>query len=496
MVEVIPPAKAVTEGIEMGAATLIVPIETKARELYGKALLAMCAAEAGMDVVLGDQRVITQSLHRLPVGIYLDKSISRTKTAHFARLKNLGFKLAAWCEEGLVYRDKGVYQHERVSAQALEQVDAFFAWGDVQREDILEIVPQARDKIHVFGNPRFDLLRPALRNVFKHDAQELRARFGRYILINTNFSRFNRFPGRDDVADILRQRGITLDAEQQAYYKSWVEHLGDVFRAFVSVIPRLAEAFPDHAIIVRPHPSENHERWRSELSGVNNVTVIGERNAIPWMMGADAVIHNACTTGVESFLLDRPTIAYVPIVHGVFNRLSYLPNAISKIVQSVDELIAEARKATDGDLADPAAVEKKVWVQRYVGDFSGPLASERIVHILLRLQQDVPADGPKSWQQASTRLLSAARSTASRARRVLRPNKSLAAYMVQKFPELGLEELQDVLNKISRARGKKLSVSVAEHPQLVSCFLLRRQDSQASAADFSGTPERRPVLAD
>ena len=79
----------------MGAATLILPIETKVRELYGKALLALYAAEAGMEVVLGDQRVISQSLHRLPVGIYLDKSISRTKSRHFARLRNLGFRLAA-----------------------------------------------------------------------------------------------------------------------------------------------------------------------------------------------------------------------------------------------------------------------------------------------------------------------------------------------------------------------------------------------------------------
>lgn len=465
----------------MGAATLILPIETKVRELYGKALLALYAAEAGMEVVLGDQRVISQSLHRLPVGIYLDKSISRTKSRHFARLRNLGFRLAAWCEEGLVYRNKLAYQHERVSAASLMQLDAFFAWGDVQRDDILEVVPQARDKIHVFGNPRFDLLRPALREVFRDDAARLQGRFGRYILVNTNFSRFNRFPGREDVVDVLQQRGIALSSEQEAYYKSWVDHLGEVFHAFVRAIPRLADSFPDYKIIVRPHPSEDHERWRSEVGGLNNVSVISEGNAIPWMMGAEAVMHNACTTGVESFLLERPTIAYVPVVHDVFNRLNYLPNAISISTQTEDELIGAVEKALTGERGDPAGQEKQHIVQHYVGDVSGPLATERIVRVLRQIQDSGP-EQPASWQQARLRLVSAARSAASRARRVLRPNKSLLAYMVQKFPELEIDELREVLEKISRARGKPLSISVAPHPQLSCCFVLRREEPAAAVA--------------
>ena len=62
------------------------------------------------------------------------------------------------------------------------------------------------------------------------------------------------------------------------------------------------------------------------------------------------------------------------------------------------------------------------------------------------------------------------------------PNKSLLAYMVQKFPELQLDELREVLEKISRARGKPLSISVAPHPQLPSCFVLRREERAAAVA--------------
>ena len=120
-------------------------------------------------------------------------------------------------------------------------------------------------------------------------------------------------------------------------------------------------------------------------------------------------------------------------------------------------------------------------VQRYVGDISGPLATERIVRVLRQIQDSGPQE-PALWPQTRLRLLSAARSAASRARRVLRPNKSLLAYMVQKFPELEIDELREVLEKISRARGKPLSIVVAPHPQLSSCFVLRREEPAAAVA--------------
>jgi surface carbohydrate biosynthesis protein len=470
--------------MDMGSATLILPIEIKIRELYGKALLAAYAAEAGMDVILGDQRIISRSLHRLPAGIYLDKSIATINAPQFTRLKNLGFRCAAWCEEGLVYRNKRAYQHERVYAPALQLLDVFFAWGDVQRDDILEVVPQARDKIHVFGNPRFDLLRPGLRDTFKQDVQDLHARFGRYILVNTNFSRFNRFPGRDDVQDVLKKRGITLSDEQKDYYENWVNHLGEVFAAFAKAVPLVVKAFPDHRIVLRPHPSENHERWRDELKGVSNVTVISEGNAIPWMMGAEAVIHNACTTGVESFLLDRPTISYVPVVHEIFNRLNYLPNAVSRSVQTEDQLISQVAKILAGNHGDPEGEEKRAMVQRYVGDLSGPLATESIVRILRQLTDGESKDEPRSLRRTQLRLLSAARAAAARARRALRPDKSLSAYMEQKFPELGIDELRDVLAKIGRARGKPFAIELLQHPQLATCFVLR-QDRQTAGRNFA-----------
>ena len=88
------------------AAWLLLPVETKVREFHAKLLLAAIAVERGYRVVLGEQNAMVRQIDHLPRGLYIDKSIASSKTEHFQRLRQRGNKVAAWCEEGLVYRDR------------------------------------------------------------------------------------------------------------------------------------------------------------------------------------------------------------------------------------------------------------------------------------------------------------------------------------------------------------------------------------------------------
>ena len=101
----------------------------------------------------------------------------------------------------------------------------------------------------------------------------LRQRFGRYILVATNFGRYNHFMGYDFHLAALKKRGTITTPEQIAFYRRWREYLGELYRGFALALPVLARAFPDHHIVVRPHPSEDHEAWRRETHGLDAVTV-------------------------------------------------------------------------------------------------------------------------------------------------------------------------------------------------------------------------------
>ena len=441
---------------------VLLPIETKAREFHAKILQSAVLTERGFDVVLGEQNAMIRQMPWLPRGVYIDKSVARTKILPFQRLKAAGNMVAAWCEEGLVYLDRDTYLHERVSPDSLAQVDIFFAWGHVQAGDVGDHVPAAKGKIQISGNPRFDLLRPELRGIFHEGAQALRQKYGRYILIATNFGLYNHFMGYDFHLAALKKRGIITTPEQLAFFNKWRDYLGNMYREFASVLPNLARAFPDHKIIVRPHPSEDHEVWRREVSGVRNVLVAFEGSVIPWITGSEALIHNNCTTGVEACLLGKPVIAYRPATDDVLD--SHLPNALSLQAFEPDELVAAVAQGLEAG----APVSTEAEAADYIAAQSGPFAAERVADGLEAL--NLPSASPHPALGARVRIAgnNAAAKLAPLVRR-LRLGAKAQAYADQKFPGISLPEVQSALVQLSQVSGRFADVRV-EPMAARNCF--------------------------
>ena len=448
-----------------GAPWLLLPIETKVREFHAKLLLAAVAAERGFQVLLGEQNAMLAQRRHLPRGIYIDKSVGRTKTGNFRRLKAAGSPVAAWCEEGLVYRDRDTYLHERVSNESLAEASLFFAWGEVQAADVRRKAPEAADKIRISGNPRFDLLRPEWRGLFAPEAEALSRRFGPYLLLNSNFSRFNHFMGYDFWIEALKQRGTITNQSQLDFFMHWRDFLGEVFRGFTAALPVLAQAFPDHRLIVRPHPSEDHDEWRRQAQGLANVEVIYEGSVIPWLLAAEVVLHNSCTTGLEAYLLGRPVVAYRPASNEILD--SELPNAVSRQAFELDELVAVIGEVLEGGAAE--AVDG-AQAARYVAALDGPLAAEQVVAAL----DEIAVPGVPLALGPAARLGLAASQTVAAVKpwaRRLRQGAKANAYAAQKFPGIELAEVAAGLQQFRQLSGRFVEVK-AEALPLRHCFRL------------------------
>ncbi|MDP6344861.1 MAG: hypothetical protein QF578_08675 [Alphaproteobacteria bacterium] len=441
---------------------LLLPVETKAREFHAKLLLAAVAAEDGFEVLLGEQNAMLHQLRHLPRGLYIDKSIARSKTAHFRRLRQRGNRVAAWCEEGLVYRDKTSYLHERICPESLAEADLFFCWGAVQQQDVAENIDQGREKLVATGNPRFDLLRPGYRDLFAAEARALRERYGDFILINTNFARYNHFNGENFLIEVQRQRGAITTAEQEAFFVAWRDFLGELYRGFAAMLAPLAGAFPERKIILRPHPSENHGRWAEECRDLGNVEVVFEGNVVPWLIAGEVLIHNSCTTGLEGYLLDRPVIAYQPATSEVYD--SYLPNVVSERARVPEQLVDCVRRALDGDGASGGA-EGRAAAERYYAGIDGLLASERVLAAVHGIDLPVPErPGPTtSVARAASHVGGPARRLA---RQALRPQ--MAAYARQKFPGIEIGEVRAELRRLQSASGR--FADVAAEPLAHRCY--------------------------
>jgi surface carbohydrate biosynthesis protein len=463
------PDAAATQKQRLSTRWLLLPVETKAREFHAKLLLGARAVERGYSVVLGEQNAMVRQIAYLPRGLYVDKSIASTKTKHFRRLRQHGNKVAAWCEEGLVYRDRDAYLRQRISLDSLAEAERFFCWGDVQRDDIaakatLASAGGGREKLVPTGNPRFDLLRPEFRDLFAPRARELRGKYGSFILINTNFARYNHFHGEDNLLAVQRQRGTVDGPDEEAFLLAWRDFLGEMYHAFAAMLAPLSEAFPEHRIILRPHPSENHERWLGECAGLDNVEVIFAGNVVPWLLAAGVLIHNSCTTGLEGFLLDRPVIAYRPVRSQVYD--SFLPNVVSHQVADMPMLVEAV-----GDALDGAAVnggdQGTAAASQYYAALDGAAAVDRVLDAVdgLGLPPTQPTGPGYHLGRLSGHLHIPARNLA---RRLLRPGA--AAYGRQKFPHLDLAEMRRELAGLQTASGRFGTVTVA--PLAHQCYAL------------------------
>jgi surface carbohydrate biosynthesis protein len=445
---------------------LIIPIETKARELDAKTYVACAAAEAGFRVTLGEQNGLLRRLALLPRGFYLDKSIARPKIPVFERLNKLGFRVLAWCEEGLVYLDRDTYVRERVAPAALDRTEAFFAWGGVQSSDILSAVPEANTRILEVGNPRSDLLRPELREFYRPAADFLRSRFGEFILINTNFGRYNHYFGQDQFLQILRKRGLITSSTDEVLFRRWFSFVREVFHSFEDMLPRLASAFPDRNIVLRPHPSENHDTWRRIAAEIPNVHVIHEGSVVPWLLAAQLSIHNGCTTGVEGALLERPVLAYCKArLEGHYS----LPDRMSLSASSFDELVGMIESTLAGRYQAPLTADAALRTEagRHLASLDGPAATDVIVAKLVDL---AGAPSPIAPGKLVDRVRDQAEQTLrTAARKALAPWRSSGGYSKQKFPGLEIDEVTTIVDRYRALTGRFNSVQVRpRHPSVVT----------------------------
>jgi surface carbohydrate biosynthesis protein len=436
---------------------LIVPIETKVRELDAKLYFALCAVEAGYRVILGGQAPLFRKLALIPAGIYLDKSVARRKVRAFQRLRAMGFGILACCEEGLVYRNRDAYLNERVAPEAFSQLIKMFSWGDVQSQDIASVIPGAEKKLVNTGNPRFDLLRPELRGIYKPAADKLKDKFGNYILINTNFGRYNHYFGEEKLKQILRDRGLLADKSETNFYNSWIDYIGRIFNSFADVLPVLSNAFPDHTIVLRPHPSENHAVWKNIVKNLPNVRVLSEGQVIPWILGAELSIHNSCTTGLEAALLEKPVFVYRTLKSEIFD--SFLPNRVSVESTTPESLIENISAALQGKYIAPLENDLLVRsdVERYVCSLSGPLATDRILEQIGKIS--LPASSRTS--HISYRLRDHfVRSIEGVVRTIISPFRSTGGYAKQKFPGLSHDELTLLADKFIALTGRFSAVKI------------------------------------
>lgn len=438
---------------------LIVPSENRTREFEAKLLLGCVAAEAGYSVIVGSRQAIHVWIDRLPPAIYLAKDLRASSARMFDILDKLGHAIVAWDEEALVYYTPEHYLAARVHPPALRMTRALFAWGTDNAELWRRSAAYHGAPIYIAGNPRIDLLRPELLPFFANEAMRLKLAHGDIILVNSNFASVNHFV--PDGAERARTR-IAGDRALTFHDKA-MEYRSALLERFLSMVPAVARTFPEAAIVVRPHPSEDQRVWRNRTADCGNVVVCHDGNIVPWLMASQAIVHNGCTTAIEAALIGKVPIAYQPISSNAFD--IHRPNQISRRADSLEQLIGAIMDSRDGATAP---VDRARFAD-YVAPLGNNLYAERIVGAI----QELDGAGlllPRVSR--SGRLLGRIRAVARRQAKLRQRDsvEHVARYDAHRFRPMALEEVRSAIGRLSRCLGRFDGVRTTELWRDVFCL--------------------------
>jgi surface carbohydrate biosynthesis protein len=450
--------------------SLLIPVENQVRELDPKLLLAYIAARRGFPSVIGPRRFLHFRIPFFPTGIYLSKSITAASAWIFKIMRKLGHKIVAWDEEALVHLPAEIYYRRRLSPEAMAYVSHLFAWGQ-DNGDLWRQYPELPRgaSIHITGNPRSDLLRPELRGFYQKDVDKLRETYGDFILVNTNFNHVNAFSPVQNLFQPVNKageepifgraaRGMTRE-----YAGGLRDHKEAVFEDFKKLFPALDRAFPNYTIVVRPHPTENHDIYHQIAGRCQRLRVSNEGNVVPWLMATKVLIHNGCTTGLEAYAMGVPAVTYRASVNEDYDFGFYrLPNLLSHPCFNFEELRTTLEKILSGQMGVVVDHERKELMDHYLAAQEGPFACERMLDTIEKMVEGEGLPKPSFKDRLAGRSMAAFRTVVKKSKSYLPGSHNKPEFQRHRYPGTSLEDVRERLSRFQQILGDPDQVRVEQ----------------------------------
>ena len=240
---------------------------------------------------------------------------SPANVARARALRERGVAIAVILTEGHSLFEGGLAQVAGKFTD-LSVTDLYFVWNEQIHERIRRYGTLPEERVVRAGVQRFDFYRPPLTKL--HASREaFCAKYGldprrQIITCATNFG-FVRLAGSPSEIAATQKKYEDEGLAQFALYSDIVRVVQrevETRDLVAQTCLRIAAVFPDVTLVVKPHPSEP-PRWYEELfaaAGLKNVTVVHREVIWDVLNASDVHLHRSCTTGVEAWLLDKPTI--------------------------------------------------------------------------------------------------------------------------------------------------------------------------------------------
>lgn len=112
------------------------------------------------------------------------------------------------------------------------------------------------------------------------------------------------------------------DVKRLCFVERWSRQM-HVFPELIQFIHWFSAKHKNVNFVVRPHPSDSVEDFKYIFRGVPNIHVVLEGSVAPWILASSVMLHDGCTTAIESYLMGKQVVNFTPLKseHEIF-----LPN--------------------------------------------------------------------------------------------------------------------------------------------------------------------------
>ncbi|MDA0341848.1 MAG: hypothetical protein O3B74_09665 [Proteobacteria bacterium] len=335
-------------------------VEETSRELASRVLLATVAANNGFTSYIVPQWFAWEHFDRMPAGVVLFKGNNGAQATQMIAARAAGHRVAAIEEEILGVASAAqilrLFQSRNIGACEL-----FLLQGTHARDILVSRYPEIAPATIITGNPRTDLLRRPFDDEIHGRAVKVREVHNDYILVNTNFGASNTRL-EDTIAhyELCARIGVIDGSGPKGRddYIEWCTWERQNMALLTGVIAACRASSSAPKIIIRPHPSENIDKWRQAYPDDDKVSVIREGDHTAWTAGARLLLHTGCTTGVEAMLLGTPTLT---LQGGVSDwHRTHTSNLVNMAAGSLEAAMTKIEAFFQGD-ADACASTPEMW---------------------------------------------------------------------------------------------------------------------------------------
>lgn len=446
---------------------LYIKIEIKVRELESKLVLAMAAAEKGFDVLLGADELTLNLVRKkiLKPGIILEKSITPAKRRinQLLEYKKYNCIVTSIDEEGgFIANDYKEFMSLRYSNKTIKLTDKIFTWGKYDFEYLRNNFKSYRYKFSNTGNPRVDFWRKEFDKFYDNELYLKKKKLKNYLLLSSNFGGMVQEKRIWEFAISNRESQYFENGQDEFDFHKFNAYQIKLNSEFIFALRKLTKKFKKLKIIIRPHPNESIEAWHGLMGKFKNIHIIKHGSIGNWIRNARIVLHNSCTSGIESSFSDIPTISYRPYKSKYDRKF---PNLVSQQAFNYKQL----EKLVKINLSKKKLLNKKnIFLKRFQ-NLKNQFAFEKIV------QEWLTFDSKKLSKKNNLFLISIIAKYRSLRLKIsfrnifIKNKKKIINHQLTKFPEISKSELNKIENKIKLTLNRFNNVKV----QLISGHLIR-----------------------